>query len=120
MLIPVRDEAAHLPASVPAMLAQDLDGTFELLFVDGRSDDDTVALLTAMQARDPRIRILDNPHRTTAHALNVGLRAARGRHVARMDAHTVYPAGYLRLGVERLARGDVDWVAGPQVPEGRG
>ncbi|WP_210494701.1 glycosyltransferase [Patulibacter sp. SYSU D01012] len=120
VLIPVLDEEAHLPRCVPAMLAQDLDGTFELLFVDGGSRDRTVPLLLELQARDPRIRVLRNPRRTTAHGLNVALRAARGRHVARMDAHTEYPASYLRDGVERLARGDVDWVAGPQVPTGHG
>lgn len=120
VLVPVLNEQEHLQASVAAMLAQDLDGTFELLFVDGRSDDRTVAMLTAMQESDPRIRVLDNPHRTTAHALNIGLRAARGRYVARMDAHTEYPTGYLRHGMARLTRGDVDWVTGPQIPCGRG
>jgi cellulose synthase/poly-beta-1,6-N-acetylglucosamine synthase-like glycosyltransferase len=120
VLIPVLNEESSLRESVAAMLAQDLDASFELLFVDGRSDDRTVEILTELQAENDRIRIFDNPHRTTAHALNVALRAARGRFVARMDAHTAYPAGYLRLGVERLRRGDVDWVTGPQVPVGRG
>lgn len=118
VLIPVLNEERHLRESVAAMLAQDLDGSFELLFIDGRSDDGTVEVLERLQWTDDRIRILDNPHRTTAHALNVGLAAARGRFVARMDAHTAYPPGYLRLGVERLRRGDVDWVTGPQVPVG--
>lgn len=119
VLVPVLNEETHLQASVAAMLGQDFEGSFELLFIDGRSDDGTVALLERMQWADDRIRILDNPHRTTAHALNIGLHAARGRFIARMDAHTAYPAGYLRRGVERLRRGDVDWVCGPQVPVGR-
>ncbi len=120
VLIPVRDEQQRIAASAAAMLAQDTDLSFELLFVDGRSDDATVAILRELQDRDPRVRILDNPHRTTAHALNVGLRAARGRYVARMDAHTTYPASYLRHGVARLDAGDVAWVTGPQVPTGDG
>src|SRR5262249_18715278 len=48
------------------------------------------------------------------------LREARGEFVARMDAHTVYPVGYLGTGVERLRRGDTEWVSGPQVPRGSG
>ncbi len=120
VLVPVRDEQARIEASVVAMLAQDTEHTVELLFVDGRSTDDTVEILRRLQATDPRIRILDNPERTTAHALNVGLRAARGRYVARMDAHTAYPPGYLRHGIDRLAAGDVAWVTGPQVPTGEG
>jgi hypothetical protein len=36
--------------------------------------------------------------------------------VARIDAHTRYPAHYLSRGIERLRQGGVDWVAGPQIP----
>lgn len=120
VLVPVRDEEDRIEASVAAMLAQDTEHSFELLFVDGRSRDRTVAILRRLREADPRIRILDNPQRTTAHALNIALRAARGRYVARMDAHAAYPAGYLRHGIERLAAGDVDWVTGPQIPTGDG
>lgn len=121
VLIPVLNEARHLPAAVSAMRAQELDGTFELIFVDGRSSDGTRALLERLAAEDARIRVLDNPARRTAAGLNIGLRAARGRYVARMDAHALYPPQYLRRGMARLQRGDdVVWVTGPQIPEGDG
>jgi glycosyltransferase involved in cell wall biosynthesis len=120
VLVPVLDEGRTIRSTVEAMLEQDVDGGFELLFADGRSSDDTRAQLEALAARDPRIRVLDNPRRGTAAGLNVCLRAARGEFVARMDAHAFYPPGYLRLGVERLRRGGAGWVAGPQLAEGRG
>jgi succinoglycan biosynthesis protein ExoA len=60
------------------------------------------------------------PARRTPHALNLALRAARGRVIARMDAHARYPADYLALGVERLRVGDVDQVTGPALAEGEG
>lgn len=122
VLVPVRNEAAHLPETVAAMCAQDLDGrTMELVFADGRSDDDTLAVLQAMAREDERIRVFDNPQRTTAAGLNVALANARGRYVARMDAHAFFPARYLAAGMERLERGDdVVWVAGPVVPRANG
>jgi succinoglycan biosynthesis protein ExoA len=121
VLIPVLNEERHLPAALEAMRAQELEGTCELIFVDGRSSDGTRALLERLAAEDPRIRVLENPARRTAAGLNVGLRAARGRYVARMDAHAVYPPQYLRRGIARLQRGDdVVWVTGPQIPEGDG
>jgi hypothetical protein len=33
-----------------------------------------------------------------------------------MDAHSWYPRDYLERGIDRLKRGDVQWVTGPAVP----
>jgi cellulose synthase/poly-beta-1,6-N-acetylglucosamine synthase-like glycosyltransferase len=120
VLIPVLNEEHHIRESVAAMLAQELDGTFELIFADGRSVDRTREILDELAAGDPRIRVLDNPGRHTASGLNICLRAARGEFVARMDAHTYYPSRYLAAGIERLRRGDTGWVSGPQVPQPTG
>lgn len=118
VLIPVLNEEKHLPDSLPRMQGQEVEGGFELIFIDGGSTDRTRELIEREAARDDRIRLLDNPARRTPNALNIGLAAARGEYVARMDAHTVYPLDYLRLGVARLRRGDVDWVAGPAIAVG--
>src|SRR3954452_4631253 len=120
VLVPVLNEEQHIRETVDAMRAQEFDGTIEFLFMDGGSSDDTRAVLEQLAASDPRIRVFDNPGRTTPHALNVGLAAARGEYIVRMDAHAFYPADYVAAGVERLRRGDVDWVAGPAIPRGEG
>lgn len=116
VLVPVLNEEARIEETVAAMQAQRFDGTVELLFADGRSEDRTREVLLELAGRDPRIRVLDNPRRHTASGLNVCLRAARGEFVARMDAHTYYGDRYLAAGVERLRRGDTDWVSGPAIP----
>lgn len=120
VLVPVLDEERHIRETVAAMQAQRFGGTIEFLFMDGRSADRTKAILEELAREDPRIRIFDNPGRVSTSGLNVGLRHARGDFVVRMDAHTFYPPDYVARGVERLRRGDVDWVAGPQVPHGTG
>jgi succinoglycan biosynthesis protein ExoA len=116
VLVPVLNEERHIRETVAAMQAQRFDGTIELLFANGRSDDRTPDILMELAATDPRIRVLDNPRRGTASGLNVCLREARGEFVARMDAHTFYAERYLAAGVERLRRGDTEWVSGPAVP----
>lgn len=118
VLTPVLDEEDHLPQVVAEMRAQRFDGRIEFLFIDGGSTDRSVELLNGYAAEDPRIRVLHNPARRTPHALNLGLREARGAFVARMDAHTHYPPDYLAKGVERLRRGDVASVSGPQLAVG--
>jgi succinoglycan biosynthesis protein ExoA len=116
VLVPVLDEERHIRETVAAMQAQRFDGNVELLFADGGSQDRTREILLELAAADPRVRVLDNPRRRTASGLNVCLREARGEYVARMDAHTFYSDRYLAAGVERLSRGDTEWVSGPAVP----
>jgi hypothetical protein len=120
VLIPVLNEAAFLEECAARMLAQDLDGTAEFLFIDGGSDDGSQAILVALAAADDRIRVLSNPHRRTPFALNIGLAAARGEYIARMDAHTRYPSDYLRRGRDRLDRGGAISASGPQLAVGAG
>jgi succinoglycan biosynthesis protein ExoA len=120
VLVPVLNEERHIRQTVAAMCAQRFDGKFELLFADGRSEDRTREILCELADTDPRIRVLDNPRRRTASGLNVCLREARGEYVARMDAHTYYADSYLQAGVDRLRRGDTEWVSGPAVPSARG
>jgi succinoglycan biosynthesis protein ExoA len=120
VLMPVLNEERHIEASVAAMRRQRFDGTIEFLVIDGGSTDRTLEILGGLAADDPRIRILANPLRTTPSGLNVGLAHARGRWVARMDAHTSYPADYVALGVKRLAEGDTRWVSGPPIATGNG
>jgi succinoglycan biosynthesis protein ExoA len=120
VLVPVLNEERHIRETVAAMRAQRFAGTIELLFADGRSQDRTREILLELAHEDERIRVLDNPRRGTASGLNVCLREARGEYVARMDAHTFYTDRYLAAGVERLRRGDTDWVSGPAVPRASG
>jgi GT2 family glycosyltransferase len=120
VLMPVLNEERHIAASVAAMRDQTFEGRMEFLVIDGGSTDRTLEILSELASEDPRIRILPNPRRSTPSGLNVGLAHARGRWVARMDAHTSYPADYVALGVRRLARGDTRWVSGPPIATGNG
>ena len=120
MLTPVLDEAEHLAATLEAMRGQVDCGEVEFLIVDGGSRDETEAIAREAARLDPRVRLLHNPARRTPNALNIGLAAARGEFVARMDAHTIYPGDYLANGIRRLQRGGADWVSGPQLPVGQG
>lgn len=120
VLVPVLNEEREIAATVGAMRRQRFNGRVEFLLVDGGSVDQTRDVLERLAREDSRIRVLDNPRRTTPSGLNVALAHACGRWVCRMDAHTTYTDDYIQLGVDRLARGDTRWVSGPPVPRGRG
>ena len=120
VLTPVLNEEEHIREAAAKMLSQRYDGTIEFIFIDGNSDDRTAEILRELQRADPRVRILQNPRRSTPVGLNIGLENARGAFIARMDAHTLYPEDYLAKGVARLRRGGADHVSGPQLAHGEG
>jgi succinoglycan biosynthesis protein ExoA len=120
VLMPVLNEERHIEGSVAAMCRQRFRGELEFLIVDGGSTDRTLEIVRGLAREDTRIRLLANPRRVTSSGLNVALGSARGRWVARMDAHAEYPADYLQLGVDRLLQGGTSWVSGLALARGRG
>src|SRR5947199_4223367 len=97
IVIPCRNEAACIAEALDSVLAQDLDGIeWEVIVADGMSDDGAREILARYAAREPRIRIIDNPARAVPAGLNAAIRRARGEIILRMDAHTAYAPDYVR------------------------
>ncbi|HXU68703.1 MAG TPA: glycosyltransferase family 2 protein [Polyangia bacterium] len=88
-------------------------GDMEIIAVDGDSGDGTRQILERLAWQDRRLRIVANPARTTPHALNRGIAAARGEIIVRADAHTVYPHDYVEVLVRALERDGADLVGCP-------
>lgn len=118
VVIPMRNEAAHIHRCLDSVLAQEYPAErLEVIVVDGDSDDDSLAVLSGYGAR---LRVLRNPSRIVPTAMNIGIRAARGDIIARVDAHTVLESDYIRVGVETLQRTGADNVGGPMRSVGGG
>src|SRR5205085_171074 len=66
------------------------------------------------------IRVLDNPAGHIPHALNVGIRAARGRIIVRVDGHAAIDSDYVSTCVRTLEETGADNVGGPMRTRGRG
>jgi glycosyltransferase involved in cell wall biosynthesis len=84
----------------------------EVLVVDGDSSDHGRAIVRELAAGDPRVRLLRNPRRITPAALNLGIRAARGEILIRVDAHTEFPPDYVEKLVRTLDDTGADMVGG--------
>ena len=111
IVIPCLNEERFIERCLESALVTDYPGDrFEILVVDGMSDDRTRAVVRTIAMRDKRVRLLDNPTRTTPAALNIGVDQARGDVLMRMDAHAEYPPHYvsrlvawqIRTGVENV------------------
>ena len=113
VILPCRNEARHLGACLDSILESRYPrDRLEILVVDGRSDDGTRAIAETYAAERAGVRLLDNPGRIVSTALNIGVRAATGDVIARMDAHVVYPPDYLPRLVDALRETGADNVGG--------
>lgn len=121
VLVPVRNEAAHVESTVAAILGQDYPADrLEVLFADGRSTDATRSILERAAARDARLVVVDNPCGIVSTGLNAALRVARGAFVVRVDGHTQIAPDYVRACVEALERTGADNAGGRMTAVGDG
>lgn len=115
IVLPVRNEAAAIEACLKSLVEQTLDrDSFEVIVVDGMSTDETPSLVAGWHERDERIRLISNPGRITPIGLNLGIRAARGSVIARMDGHSRADPRYLETGLDAL-RNTGAWSVGGQM-----
>lgn len=111
VVVPCRNELRYIAACLDSILSSAYPADcLEILVVDGRSDDGTRAIIENYAARSPAVRLIDNPKGITPVALNMGIRAARGEIVVRMDVHVLYPPEYIPGLVAALQTSGADNV----------
>ena len=99
VLMPTYNSEAYVAEAVMSVLKQDYDN-FEFLIVNEfGSNDDTVRILNMFE--DERIRIIQNTQRLgLADSLNVGIKEAKGKYIARLDADDLCTVDRFSLQVE--------------------
>ena len=113
VIAPCRNEAGFIRKAISTILANDYPAeSIELLVVDGMSTDGTREIVREMAEQDNRIRLLDNPKRIVPSAMNIGIRAACGDYIARIDCHSVFASDYISKSIEVSRRTGADGVGG--------
>lgn len=119
VVLPVRNEAAHAREFLVPLLNQTYPkDRMEILVVDGMSEDGTREIIQGFIRANghAKVRLLDNPKRQRAPALNVGIRYATGDVILRVDARTIIPNDYVEKCVNTLLECGADNVGGVQKP----
>jgi len=113
IVVPCRNEGRFIARCLDSILQGDYPADrMEVLMIDGQSADGTRELIQQYAAKDPRVRLIDNPEQITPCALNHGLDEARGEIIARIDGHAEAPPYYFRRLVEMLLESGADNVGG--------
>jgi len=100
VVTPSFNQGRYIERCIRSVLAQRYS-QFEHIVFDNCSTDDTPAILR----RYPHVQWVSEPDRGQSHALNKGLRRARGAIIAWINADDAYEPGAFRVAARELANG---------------
>lgn len=104
VVIPCRNEAKYIERCLMSLVQADRDGVqLEVWVCDGLSDDGTVGIIDRVNHDHPWIKRVDNTHRTTPHAMNLGLRPSGYDVGIILGAHAEVGRAFIQENLRTLA-----------------
>jgi succinoglycan biosynthesis protein ExoA len=112
VIMPVRNEQAHLVGAVESVFSQDYPGKLEIILALGPSVDETDRVAKEIAAKHSSIKLIENPKGLTTSGLNLAIAHSSSDVIIRVDAHTELAPNYIARGVEILAEAGSVLVGG--------
>lgn len=116
VVIPALNEAAYIVGVLQQLALDPPDGVgLRFVVCDGGSDDGTPDIVREFARTDDRVVLLHNPKRLQSAAVNLAVQTfgADFDFLVRCDAHSSYPAGYVRSLLRSLDRTQASAVVVP-------
>src|SRR4051794_25526933 len=106
------EDETRIEACLLRALSQDYPhDAIEVVVADGMSMDATREIVLRMAGEHPRVRLIDNPRRTRAAALNAVLENCRGELIVPLDVGGEYARTHVAKCVDALADSPADQLA---------
>lgn len=103
VVIPCLNEAGFIEATLNSLWSQvDCAEPYEVIVVDGGSEDGTCDVLNRWSKKDARFRWIHNPKRITPVAMNMGISEAKGEIIVILGAHSQVSKDWLKRNFEAL------------------
>ena len=115
VIVPCYNEERFIGKALRNLALQYDNDRYEIVVIDGGSTDRTLQVIDEFISAHPQlsVKVLNNPARAIPISLNLGITAARGEIIARMDAHAVPSTGYIRNCVATLNQNSNGVVGAP-------
>lgn len=121
IVIPARDEAAHIASCLQSILAQPYPaGMLEILVIDDFSSDDTAVIAERLLSEKGRVlrlaQYLSPEQRLNAYkkkALELAIGEAKGEWIITTDADCIAPSGWLQQLSGAMQAEGVQFIAAP-------
>ena len=117
VICPIYNEEKHIAKTIASFLAQKhSDFDLEILLLDGMSTDRTREIISKYLPANNQLKLLDNVHRKTPFAFNIGLEHASGDYIVLMGAHCIYDDDYVETCLKELIRTESVGCSGRVIP----
>lgn len=121
IVIPARNEGKYIEQCLQHIFAQDYKkDRIEIIIVDGQSNDETKEIVKKYSKNIPGIRLMENKKRIVPVAMNIGIKAAQGDFIIRIDARCYIATDYVSKCVHYLETTGAWNVGGRQQPVDEG
>jgi teichuronic acid biosynthesis glycosyltransferase TuaG len=102
--------AAYIKQTI-ASVQQQTNADWEMIIIDDRSTDDTVALIAAEAAADPRIKYLVNDvNMGPAKTRNRGIKIAKGKYLAFLDGDDLWLPEFIEVSLNFMQKNHYPFV----------
>ncbi|MFM2154576.1 MAG: hypothetical protein RL382_477 [Actinomycetota bacterium] len=118
VILPVLNEEKYLADCVNSILSQNFSGAIEVILAVGPSQDETMKIARSLEAKDPRVVVVENPTGKTAAGLNLAIAAAQYLIIVRVDGHSQIPIDYCETAFQILNETGAVNVGGIMAAEG--
>ena len=121
-VIPALNEARHIEACIRSLMTGDeWARRVPLVIADGGSTDGTIQIVTSLARKFPNLRLVHNSKKLQSAAINHAVAECAGdsaRFLVRCDAHSVFPAGFIKSVASALLKTQAASVVIPMDAQG--
>lgn len=113
IIVCCRNEENYIEKCINSLVTQkNVHGAFEIIVVDGMSEDGTMSILKRLAFNHSSIRIFNNEKKVKPPAVNIGFNEAKGKYIAICDAHSEYDVYYISNCIKVFRDDPLIWCTG--------
>ncbi|WP_129709829.1 glycosyltransferase family 2 protein [Priestia megaterium] len=101
VITPSYNQASFIKETIESVLTQDYPN-IEYIVIDGGSNDGTLEILRSYRSIAPCLNFVSEPDRGQSHAINKGLKMAKGKIIGWLNSDDTYHPHAIRKAVEAL------------------
>ena len=88
VIMPVYNAEKYLREAIDSILSQ-IERNFELIIINDGSTDASLSIIEEYENLDSRVKVISQKNKGLVYSLNLGIKEAKGKYIARMDADDI-------------------------------